>query len=138
MRCLRSVLFALSSSIVVWAQGPCTVEAVKEGRLPMAADAFSYMPPFGKPVSGKTAIEGTAQKKFGARTNIKRSWEADHRIVASASGDMAYEHGTVDLSYDEDGKSHSFKAVILHVYKANGNVCESVAGTMQPLEQNEQ
>jgi len=137
MVCLRVMVFALASSIVAWAQGPCTTEAVKEGKLPMAADAFSYMPPFGKPVSGKSAIQDTAQKKFGARTNIKRSWEADHRLVASSSGDMAYEHGTMDLSYDEDGKPHSFKAVILNVYKANGNVCESVAATMQPLEEDE-
>jgi len=33
---------------------------------------------------------------------------------------MAYEHGTMDMSYDEDGKPHQFKAVMLNVYKAKG------------------
>lgn len=103
----------------------------------MSEDAFSYMPPFGKPVSGKTAIQETAEKKFAGRTNIKHSWESDRRVVASASGDMAYEHGTMDVSYDEEGKAHTFKAVMLNVYKAKGDVCERVAGTMQPLEEDE-
>jgi len=35
------------------------------------------------------------------------------------------------------GRASTFKAVMLNVYKANGGVCESVAGTMQPLEQDE-
>lgn len=120
-----------------YAQGPCTVTAVKEGKLSLAKDAFSYMPPFGKPVTGKGAIQDTAEKKFAGRTNIKHSWESDHKIVASAFGDMAYEHGTMDMSYDEGGKTQTFKAVILNVYKANGVVCESVAGTMQPLDEAE-
>jgi len=62
---------------------------------------------------------------------------SDHRIVASASGDMAYECGTMDMSYDEEDKPHTFKAVMLNVYKARGGVCERVAGTMQPLEEDE-
>src|ERR1700730_14206261 len=134
MRYSVVLLFLFASPIFGFAQGPCTEPAVKEGKLPMADDAFSYMPPFGKPVSGKTAIQDTAEKKFAGRTNIKHSWESDRRIVASTSGDMAYEHGTMDTSYDEEGKPHTFKAVMLNVYKAKGGVCERVAGTMQPLE----
>ena len=137
MRYVAILMFMLASTIFVCAQGPCTEAAVKEGKLRLAEDAFSYKPPFGKPVSGKTAIQGTAEKKFAGRTNIKHSWESDHRIVASTTGDMAYEHGTMDMSYDEDGKPHTFKAVMLNVYKAKGGVCESVAGTMQPLEEEE-
>ena len=45
----------------------------------MADDAFSYMPPFGKPVSGKAATQDTAEMKFAGRTNIKHSWESDRR-----------------------------------------------------------
>jgi uncharacterized protein DUF4440 len=137
MRYITILMFMLASTMIVSAQGPCTEAAVKEGKVQLADDAFSYMPPFGKPVRGKTAIHDTAEKKFAGRTNIKHSWEADHRIVASASGDMAYEHGTMDMSYDEGGKPHTFKAVMLNVYKAKGGVCESVAGTMQPLEEDE-
>ena len=135
MRCITILMFMLVSTIFGFAQDPCTEAAVKEGKLPIADDAFSYMPPFGKPVSGKTAIQDTAEKKFAGRTNIKHSWESDRRIVASTSGDMAYEHGTMDMSYDEEGKPHTFKAVMLNVYKAKGGVCERVAGTMQPLEE---
>ena len=137
MRYITILMFMLASTMTLSAQGPCTAAAVKEGKLPMADDAFSYMPPFGKPVSGKTAIQDTAEKKFAGRTNIKHSWESDRRIVASTSGDMAYEHGTMDTSYDEEGKPHTFKAVMLNVYKAKGGVCERVAGTMQPLEEDE-
>lgn len=137
MRYVAGLVFALTTTILACAQGPCTEAVVKEGKLPMAEDAFSYMPPFGKPVTGKAAIQGTAQKKFGERTNMNHSWESDRRIVASTSGDMAYEHGTMDVSYDEKGKSHSFKAVMLNVYKAKGATCERVAGTMQPLEEDE-
>jgi len=135
MRTIFVLLFVFASTMFVYAQGACTEAAVKEGKLPMAEDAFSYMPPYGKPITGKAAIQDTAGKKFAGRTNIKHTWESDRKIVASASGDMAYEHGTMDVSYDEDGKPHTFKAVMLNVYKAKGTVCERVAGTMQPLEE---
>jgi ketosteroid isomerase-like protein len=102
----------------------------------MADDAFSYMPPFGKPVSGNAAIQDTAEKKFAGRTNM-HSWESNRRIVASTSGNMAYEHGTMDMSYEEDGKPHQFKAVMLNVYEAKGGVCERVAATMLPPEQDQ-
>ena len=134
MRYLTILMLTLACDVFVWAQGPCTEAAVKQGKLPMAEDAFSYMPPFGKPVTGKTAIQGTAENKFAGRTNLKSSWESDHRIVASPSGDMAYEHGTMDVSYEEGGKPHQFKAVMLNVYQVKGGVCETVAGTMQPLD----
>jgi hypothetical protein len=137
MRYASILVFLLASVIFMRAQGPCTEAVVKEGKLPLAKDAFSYMPPYGKPVMGKMEIQSTAEKKFAGRTNIKHSWESDRRIVASPSGDMAYEHGTMDMSYDEEGKTHTFKAVMLNVYKANGSMCERVAGTMQPLEEDE-
>jgi hypothetical protein len=137
MRYIFVSVFMLACTIFVCAQGPCTEGVVKQGNLQMAENAFSYMPPFGKPVSGKAAIQDTAEKKFAARTNIKHSWESDRRIVASTSGDMAYEHGTMDVSYEEDGKPHQFKAVMLNVYKEKRGVCERVAGTMQPLEEDQ-
>jgi len=135
MRTIFVLLFVFASTMFVYAQGACTEAAVKEGRLPMAEDAFSYMPPYGKPITGKAAIQDTAGKKFAGRTNIKHTWESDRKIVASASGDMAYEHGTMEVSYEEDGKPHTFKAVMLNVYKVKGTACERVAGTMQPLEE---
>jgi hypothetical protein len=47
---------------------------------------------------------------------------------------MGYEHGTMDMNYEEAGRPHEFKAVMLNVYRAKGGVGERVAGTIQPLE----
>lgn len=81
----------------------------------------------------------TTEKKFEARTNITRFWVGAHRIVPSTAADMAYEYGTLEMSYDskEDGKRHTFQAVMLQVYKAKDGTCSLVAETMEPLEGNE-
>lgn len=131
-------LFTLAVCLCAQAQsGPCTEKAVKQGNLPFADDAFSYMPAYGKPVTGTAASEEAAKKSFSDRINRKFEWASDHRVVASPSGEMAYEHGTMHVSYDakSDGKHHSFDAVMLNVFKAKGAVCQQVAGTMQPLEE---
>jgi hypothetical protein len=134
-----SLMFLSTLVICTFAQaqtGPCTEKTVKQGNLPFADDAFSFMPPYGKAVTGTAATEEAAKKSFSDRTNRKFEWASDHRIVASASGDMAYEHGTMHVSYDDksDGKHHTFDAVMLNVFKAKGAVCQQVAGTMHPLE----
>ncbi len=116
------------------AGGPCTESAIQQGNLPTADDAFSYMPPYGKPVVGKPAIQSANAKSFSGRTNVTRSWASDHRIVSMASGDMAYEYGVVQMGYDDDGKRTEFEAVILRVYKSKDGVCQIVALTMQPLD----
>lgn len=135
MRASVVFLFALVFCAVAKAQtGPYTERAVKQGNLPFADDAFSFMPPYGKPVTG--TAEEAAQKSFSDRINRKFEWASDRRVVALPSGDMAYEHGTMHVSYDDksDGKHHTFDAVMLNVFKAKGTVCQQVAGTMQPLE----
>jgi hypothetical protein len=134
-----SLLFLVSVVFCALAKaqaGPCSEQAVKQGHLPFADDAFSFMPPYGKPVAGTAAAEEAAKKSFSDRINRRFEWASDHRIVASASEDMAYEHGTMHVSYDDksDGKHHTFDAVMLNVFKAKGTVCQQVAGTMQPLE----
>lgn len=101
----------------------------------MADDAFSYMPPYGKPVIGKPAIREANAKSFSKRTNITRSWVGDHRIVSTPSGDMAYEYGTLRMGYDEDGKHTEFEAAMLTVYQAEDGICRIVASTMHPLEE---
>jgi ketosteroid isomerase-like protein len=94
------------------------------------------MPPYGKPLTGTAATREADRKSYADRINRKFEWATDHRIVATPSGDMAYEHGTMHVSYDDksDGKHHSFDAVMLNVFKAKGAVCEQVAGTMHPLD----
>jgi hypothetical protein len=137
MRFTLVLLFILAFAAFAQAQtGPCTEKAVKDGNLPRADDAFSFMPPYGKPVTGKAAEDKAAAKSFADRINRKFEWASDHRVVASPSGDMAYEHGTMHVSYDDksDGKHHTFSAVMLNVYQAKGAVCQQVAGTMHPLE----
>ena len=139
-----ALLFTLLSTLTFAASapaqtGPCTEKAVKAGDLPYADDLFTYMPPYGKPASGKAANDQAAEKSFSTRINRKFDWGADHRVVATASGDMAYEHGTMHVSYDDtgDGKHHQFDAVMLNVFKASGAVCQQVAMTMNPLEDTE-
>jgi hypothetical protein len=128
-------LFSLTMAAVVRAEsGPCTEAAIRQERLTTADDAFSYMPPYGKPVIGRPSIESTNRAKFSQRTNVSRTWAADHRIVATPAGDMAYEAGTLHVAYDEDGKRTKFDAVMLTVFAARSGACRIVALTMQPLE----
>src|ERR1700730_9239737 len=121
-------LFMLPCAALAQAQtGPCTESVIKAGRLPAADDVFSYMPPYGKPVVGKPAIQAASAKSFSDRTNVTRAWVGDYRVVSTASGDMAYEYGTVHMGYDEGGKRNEFEAVILSVYKAKNGECQMVA-----------
>jgi hypothetical protein len=127
----------LFSACVTEAQmGPCTEAVIRQGSLPVADDAYFYMPPYGKPVTGPNGVQAANTKSFSDRTNIKRTWQDDHRVVASGTGDMAYEDGTMHVSYDSKSDGHQeFNAVILAVYRAKGGVCQTVALTMQPLEE---
>jgi hypothetical protein len=134
MRYILAALFILLSAAMTQAQtGPCSESAIKQGHLPMADDAFSYMPPYGKPVVGKSAMDDANKKSFSDRTNVKSSWVGEHKIVSSPSGDMAYEYGTRHVSYDDKDGHHEFEAVMLHVYQAKGSVCQMAAMTMHPL-----
>ena len=135
------LLFIVMSAIGMQAQsGPCTEGAVKSGALRPAGDAFAYMPPYGKPKTGTSEIKKADEENFSDRVNVQQKWGSDHRIVSSPSADMAYEHGTLHMSSDSKSKPgaaghEEFDAVMLIVYKAKGNVCQQVALTMQPLEQ---
>ncbi len=115
--------------------GRCTEASIRMGGMPVADDAFSYMPPYGRPVIGNAGMKKANSESFSDRTNIQRLWEDDHHIVASPEGNMAYEYGTLRMSYDSKSDGHhEFEAVMLIVYRAKGNACEQVALTMQPLE----
>ena len=138
MICHRLVplLIAVSAVLTQAQTGLCNESAVTQGDLPSAADAFAYMPPYGKPVVGKAEIQTANTKSFSDRPNIKRSWVGEHRIMAAPSGEMAYDYGTVQMAYDSKSEGHQeFKAVILSVYKAKDGACQKVALTMQPLDQ---
>lgn len=130
------LLLLLGSVTLAQAQsGPCTEATVQSGEMPISDDAFSYMPAYGRPVIGNAGMTKANTKSFSDSTNIRRSWEADHHVVATPAGDMAYEYGTLRMSYDSKSQGHQeFEAVMLMVYRAKGNTCEQVALTMQPLE----
>jgi len=133
-----AVMMSLLAAGVHAQTGPCTENAVKQGHLPTSEDAFSYMPPYGKPVVGKPAIKQANEHSFSDRINIKSDWVGEHRVVPAPSGEMAYEYGTLHMSSDSksnpSGGHEEFEAVMLIIYKAKGSVCEQVALTMQPLE----
>ena len=128
-------LFLVVVTVTQAQTGPCTEGIIRSGGMPVADEAFSYMPAYGRPVIGHGAMKDADTKSFSDRTNIQRSWEDDHRVVVNAAGDMGYEYGTLRMSYDSKSEGHNeFEAVMLLVYKAKGNTCEQVALTMQPLE----
>ncbi len=79
MRYILVSVFMLASTIFVCAQGPCTESVVKQGNLLMADDAFSYMPPFGKPV---VAQQSKTQPKRSSRVEPTSSIRGS-RIVES-------------------------------------------------------
>ncbi|HLY41858.1 MAG TPA: hypothetical protein VKR52_11630 [Terracidiphilus sp.] len=129
------ILFLGMSTLADAQKGPCTENMIRSGDMPVADDAYSYMPPYGRPVIGNAGMEKANTKSFSDRTNIQRSWEDDHRVVVNSDGDMAYEYGTLRMSYDSKSEGHQvFEAVMLMVYKAKGGTCQQAALTMQPLE----
>ena len=136
VRTLTLIVGSMALVVMTQAQaGPCTEDAIKQNKVTVADDVFMYMTPFGKPVFGKSAAKDTAGKKFADHKNVERSWVGEHRIVSTASGDMAYEAGTLEMSYDstDDGLRHKFQAAMLEVYKAKDGACQLVAETMEPL-----
>lgn len=138
MRVIPLSLFILLVALPVRAQpGPCTEAAVKAGHLRPADDAFTFMPAFGRPTVGTPARRAAADKSFSGRTNVTQSWKDDRRIVASSGGDLAYEHGTLRMGYDENGKHTDFEAAMLIVYQARGGECRQVALTMYPIDDDE-
>lgn len=81
-------LILLSACMMKAQTGPCTEAAIKQGDLPVADNAYFYMPPYGKPVTGQTGIQAANTKSFSDRTNMKRTWQDDRRIVVSDTGDI--------------------------------------------------
>lgn len=136
MKFASILMLSLGLMTVAQAQTqPCSEELIRNGGMPVADDAYSYMPPYGRPVIGNAGMEKADTKSFSDRTNIQRAWEDDHHIIVNPAGDMAYEYGTLRMSFDSKSEGHQeFEAVMLMVYKARGGKCEQVALTMQPLE----
>ena len=126
-------MFLLTATSVAAQTAQCTESAIKEGKVPVSDETFAFMPRYGKPVTGKPAMQAAEKEAFPGRTNFARTWQADHRIVVAPSGEMAYESGTLRVAYDEGGKRTEFDAAMLLVYQVKNGTCQRVALTMNPL-----
>jgi hypothetical protein len=93
--------------------GPCTEQFVKERvstnqRGGRADDAYFFSGALEKPVVGSAAAEQAFKPVAAQRTNMKSEPLKPDRIVATPSGEMTYEYGTSNVSFDEvsSGKTH--------------------------------
>jgi len=116
-------------------KGPCTEEAVRGPEVkpkepPSIDDYYFYSTVFEKPVIGE-AERKNAIEAMPHRSNMKVSPATWDRLVVAPSGDMAYEYGTHQVSFDEGGKHYDFTSAILAVWKADNGVCKVAAWMAQ-------
>jgi len=86
---------------------------------------------------GRRCAVDADRKSFSDRTNIKSYWVGEHRIVSSASGEMAYEYGTLHVLRQQEQPGNWARGIRrrdAHRLQGKDSVCEKVALTMQPLE----
>jgi ketosteroid isomerase-like protein len=141
MRTCLLVLAVFSFCGLAVAQtGPCTEAGVKaaraaagKGMLPHTGDVYVFSGGLDKPVIGDQAVRRTIATMRASRKNESQV-ERTERIVADESGGMAYEYGTLHLSYDDvkAGKHEDFTAAYLFVWKADRGVCKVAAEMFEP------
>jgi hypothetical protein len=119
---------------------PCTEAGVKaakaaaaKGALPHAGDEYFFSGALDKPVIGTQARRQVSATIRASRKNESQV-ESTGRIVADESGGMAYEYGTVHLSFDnvKTGEHEDFTAAYLRVWKADGGACKVAAEMAEP------
>jgi ketosteroid isomerase-like protein len=142
MNKLITLIFFLAFPITALAQQPVCAEqtirdAVKNGTIKYTDDNFFWTGAYDKPLIGKAQHE-EGKKKADAEDPRKNQVSADHpqRIVVSQSGDMAYEYGNGEMSYDEQksGKHVSFQIGYLRVWKSADGQCKVAASMIKPVE----
>jgi hypothetical protein len=120
--------------------GPCTEAAVRAAKagaakaaLPHTSDQYFFSGALDKPVIG-TQARSQARSKIEASRKNESQVERAERIVADASGGMAYEYGTSHLSYDDvkTGEHEDFTTAYLRVWKADGTACKVAAEMAEP------
>jgi hypothetical protein len=119
--------------------GPCTEQFVKErvstnqpgGR---ADDAYFFSGALEKPVIGGAAAEQAFKPVAAQRKNHTQEPLRPERIVAAPSGEMAYEYGTGNVSFDEvsSGKHVAFTAAYLRVWRSIDGSCKEAAFMAEP------
>jgi len=119
-------------------KGPCTEAQIKASVAkqspPTSTDSYFFSGALDKPVVGTRAMAQATAPIAAARKNENQAPNKPDRIVAAPSGDMAYEYGTVHVSFDDaqTGKHHDFTAAYLRVWRADGATCKVAAVMYEP------
>jgi hypothetical protein len=112
-------------------------EAAQKPGAKYSDDSFFWSGAFDKPLIGKAEQE-TGSKKQETAEPRKNEASADHpqRIVVANSGDMAYEYGSGNMSYDDvkTGKHVTFQTAYLRVWKSVDGECKVAAYMIRPIE----
>lgn len=141
-RCLLALFFIFATSAAAIAQGSVCSEqtirdAVQNQTMKTADDEYFWSGRFEKPLIGKAQHEEAAKKRDGENPR-KNQVIVQHpqRIDVSKSGDMAYEYGTGDLSYDDQktGTHVAGPTGYLRVWKSVDGQCKVVATMMRPIQ----
>ena len=142
MKGICTLVFFLAAPITVMAQGSaCSVETIRDAvqnkMIKYTDDSFFWSGAYDKPMVGKVERE-EGRKKAEAEEPRKNEVYAEHpqRVVVSKSGDMAYEYGGGEMSYDEQktGKHVSFQLGYLRVWNSVGGQCQVAATMVKPIE----
>ena len=139
---LSGMFFILVTPVVAMAQGSVCSEqtirdAVQNRTFKVADDSFFWSGAYDKPLIGKAERE-EGVKKLEAEAPRKNQVGSQHpqRIEISKSGDMAYEYGTGELSFDaqKTGKHVAFQLGYLRVWKSVDGERKVAATMMRPIE----
>jgi hypothetical protein len=142
MKRVCALVFLLAAPVAVVAQGSACSEqtirdAVRNRTITYTDDDFFWTGAFDKPLIGK-AEHAESTRRLEAEEPRKNEVDADRpqRIVVSKSGDMAYEYGGGELSYDEQktGKHTSFQIGYLRVWESVDGRCKVAATMVRPIE----
>jgi hypothetical protein len=137
-----ALVFFLAAPIAVMAQGPACSEqtirdAVQNKNIKYTDDSFFSSGGYDKPIIGKAERE-KAKEKAEAEEPRTNEVDADHpqRVVVSKSGDMAYEYGAGEISFDDQktGKHVSFQTGYLRVWTSVNGQCEVAATIVKPID----
>lgn len=124
------------------AQGPvCSEQGIRDAAQKQSVkysdDSFFWTGAYDKPMIGKAEHEAAARRmKNEAPRKNQSAAEHPQRIVVAKSGDVAYEYGSGDMSYDDQktGKHVTFQGAYLRVWKSAGGECEVAAFMYRPIE----
>jgi hypothetical protein len=135
-------LVLLLAPSTTMAQAPvCSEQKIRDAAQKPSAkysdDSFWGSGAYDKPMIGKAEQEAGARKLENEEPR-KNEASADHpqRIVVAKYGDMAYEYGSGNMSYEDQktGKHVMFQTAYLRVWKSVDGECKVAAFMIRPIE----